>query len=449
MSETICPIFKASQVLPDHPALITDEKIWTYFELENIIQMICSSLKNEEVHSYSRIAFHAKPSIFTIGCLFALLRLGATACPLNFRLPPSVLKASVQHLQAKWIDPERLPLFSFYSTSQLSLEKTATLLSTSGSLNTPKIVSLSYGNYYYSALGTNEAIQLTSSDRWLLSLPLFHVSGLAILFRCFLAHATVVVSKLALTEALQKYQISHLSLVPTQLYRMLKENLPLPFLKKLFLGGGPIPDHIFHQAKQRGYPVTITYAMTETCSQICLSDTLSFPTVLSFRELKVVNGEILVRGQTLFQGYWKGPEQLTLPVDKEGWFATGDLAEYDENGHLKWKGRKDLLFISGGENIYPEEIERAMLKMNSLLEAVVVPIEDAEFGACPAAFISAEKSLSSEEIKNFLKDHLPSYKIPLYFFPFPEESGFKRNRAFLKSTAEALIKNQSSSKEEV
>jgi O-succinylbenzoic acid--CoA ligase len=442
MTEISCPISIASQNCPDQPALITDEKEWTYFELENIVQMVCSSLKNEEVHSLSRIAFLSKPSIFTIGCLFALLRLGATACPLNFRLPSQALKDTVEHLQAKWIDPERLRLFSFYSSSQLFLEKTATLLSTSGSLGSPKTVALSLANYYYSALGTNETIHLESSDRWLLSLPLFHVSGLAILFRCFLAKATVVVSSLALTEALQKYQITHLSLVSTQLYRLLKTATSLPFVKKIFLGGGPIPDHLFHQAKQKGYPVATTYALTEMCSQVCLSDTLDFPTVLPYRELKVLDEEILVRGKTLFQGYWKSPEQLAPPLDQEGWFATGDLAEYNEHYHLQLRGRKDLLFISGGENIYPEEIEQTILKMDSLLDVVVVPVDDVEFGARPAAFVSAERSFSPEEIKEFLKDHLPSYKIPIHFFPFPEESGFKRNRFALKIAAAQLIKNQ-------
>ena len=127
-----------------------------------------------------------------------------------------------------------------------------------------------------------------------------------------------------------------------------------------------------------------------------------------------------LKGKTLFAGYDEGSAP-TLPLIEDGWFPTGDLAVYKE-GALYYRGRKDNLFISGGENLYPEEIERALLSLPNVLLATVIPQEDKEFGSRPIAFIHMEKPLpSQEDFEERLSQFLPKFAIPIKHTPYPKE----------------------------
>jgi O-succinylbenzoic acid--CoA ligase len=142
------------------------------------------------------------------------------------------------------------------------------------------------------------------------------------------------------------------------------------------------------------------------------------------------DGEILVRGPCLFEGYWENGK-IDLLVDKEGWFATGDLGSYSPTKGLKIIGRKDWQFISGGENIQPEEIERELLSLPGILEAIVVPIPDPEFGHRPVACIRcADPSFDLRQMRNVLLSKLPKYKIPISLHIFDElpKHGLKVDR---------------------
>lgn len=312
----------------------------------------------------------------------------------------------------------------------------ATFLYTSGTSAFPKIAMLSFDNYYYSAEGSNQACQLDHKHRWLLSLPLFHVGGIAILFRCIQRKATVVISAMPLLDAILHHKITHLSLVPTQLYRLLQEDKKKIYacskqLKVILLGGAPIPESLYQQALLHELPVFKTYGLTEMCSQVYMEP---FPGILPHREVMIAeDGEILVRGKTLFLGYAECARQ-------EGWFATKDLGFFTKEGHLQIIGRKDNQFISGGENIQPEEIERALLDLPGITEAVVVPISDEEFGMRPFAFITTENSRNNfNSIQQQLKERLPSFKIPQKFALLPDQESFKRSRLALTQLAKKTI----------
>lgn len=322
----------------------------------------------------------------------------------------------------------RLPLPAF-----LPEKECATLLYTSGSNGAPKIACHSLENYEYSARGTNECLQLSEEDRWLLSLPLFHVGGIAILFRCALAGATIVLSDLSLLDAILIHRVTHLSLVPTQLYRLMQEEetrvrQAASQLKSVLIGGAPIPQDLLAKALKFGFQLNPTYGLTEMTSQVTMEP---FSNPLPYREMKIASdGEIFVRGKTLFLGYLNAPPQ-------EGWFATRDLGRITETGKFEVIGRKDNLFISGGENIQPEEIERAILNLPGIVEAIVVAKPDPEFGARPVAFIADETGrITLESIQEQLKGTLPSFKLPIALYPLPIESiGLKRSR---KQCAELL-----------
>ena len=130
------------------------------------------------------------------------------------------------------------------------------------------------------------------------------------------------------------------------------------------------------------------------------------------------DGEVLVRGDTLLSGYLTG-DGLSDPRDDEGWLATGDLGHLDASGRLFVSGRADRMFVSGGENVYPDEIERALLDHDSLTDAVVIAVPHAEYGERPVAFVATEGDTSGEDLARFLAEQLPGYKIPGAFFRLP------------------------------
>jgi len=149
-------------------------------------------------------------------------------------------------------------------------------------------------------------------------------------------------------------------------------------------------------------------------------------------------GEILVRGATLFAGYVEA-EELDRPLDGGGWFHTRDLGELDENGYLRVRGRIDNLFVSGGENVQPEEIEEALCRLEGIREAVVVPVPDEEFGARPVAFVRMSAG-EPGDLARKVEPVLPRFKIPISFHPWPEEArrGMKADRANLGELARRL-----------
>ena len=443
-----CPFSFYARKNPKLPALILEKKEWTYLECNQIITSITSSLKDLGVKKGDRVAFFPTSTYPSPLLFFALYRLEAIACPINTYLPmeTAFIKQLEQVNPSLFLYPDQMrPLktsirsrpFSalFFKTGSfqerqifLQKESRGTYLFTSGTSSAPKIACLSIGNHYYSALGSNPYCSLEMGDRWHLSLPLYHVAGISILFRCFLKGAAVVLSEKApSTKELLDLKITHLSYVPTQLQRLLMSDFHdvavlSKQLKCLLIGGAPISDSLYKEGVEKGLKLHLTYGMTEMCSQICMQKephTFSFTQghPLPYRELKLApDGEVLVRGKTLFLGFLKGKEREDLtPLIKGGWYATKDLATFSLKAGLKILGRKDRLFISGGENIYPEEIEAAMLNFPNIIEARVEAHPDKEFGFRPLAYIVKREHFQKEALKEYLGSFLPKYKIPIEF----------------------------------
>lgn len=429
MAERLCPISFQSHIHCHNPALITAQRIWTYQECDTIIQNLCSHLKAMGIAHKERVAFVAYTTASSIFLLFALFRLGATACPLSFREPLDKITQLLDVLDAAhYLQTDKLPIASSTTHSFSTIEDAhiATHLFTSGSSGTPKIACHTLNNYLYSALGVESFFSLNTSSRWLLSLPLFHVGGLSILFRVFLSGGAVILSDLSL-DALRTHQVTHISMVPTQLFRLLKEKQlkeATKHLRCLLLGGAPIPSLIYKEALYHRLPLITTYGMTEMSSLITAAKmplTEHLGQVLPFRRLSISGqNEILVKGETLFSGYWD-KKQGIVSYCIDGWFPTHDLGEFTLQGNLRILGRADRLFISGGENIHPEEIECALCSIQGILSATVLAISDPEFGQRPIAFIQDETSAHSlESIRKALEPLLPSFKHPIRIFPYPK-----------------------------
>lgn len=323
------------------------------------------------------------------------------------------------------------------------------LIQTSGSSARPRLAQHAWGQHAASARGALAHISLQSSDRWLLALPLYHVGGLAVVVRCLLAEATLLLPEPGqeLAQAIVQLRPTHLSLVATQLQRLLSAPAPallqaLRACQAILLGGSALPRRLLQQAHALGLRLHSSYGSTEMSSQISstrpgadLTELYTAGWVLPGREVCLQpDGEIWVRGETLFQGY-RSREGLDLPLQPGGWLATRDRGAWDAAGRLCVLGRLDQMFISGGENIQPEEIEAALLQLEGVQQAVVVPVSEPEFGQRPAAFVSAQ-DWQPEIWRAQLKAWLPAFKLPLFFRPLPVQSGLKPARQALMQQAQ-------------
>ena len=253
-----------------------------------------------------------------------------------------------------------------------------------------------------------------------------------------LLHGGTLICPLAkqpLVKSIQQHDMTHLSLVPTQLIQLLEDSACITKLKgmtAILLGGAPLPLNLIQKAIALELPIYRTYGSTEMASQITTTRATDCSNVhnssgypLRYRQMKLApDGEILVKGQVLFKGYVH-ENRVVLPLDDDGFFATGDIGYFDDGNNLNLTGRKDLMFISGGENIHPEEIEQALVDMESVEQAVVVPVEDARFGKRPVAFVKTKKGVKFDDVraKKVLQNRLESFKVPDDFLPWPRQFG--------------------------
>jgi len=401
--------------------------------------------------------------------LHAVDRLDAVLLPLNLRLTPRELTFQLRDAGARLLLydargagalavaaktaaheatgvevlrlPENLPPRAAAPTESRSLDAPLALLYTSGTTGRPKGVPLSHRNFLASAEAAARHLGSRPDDRWLACMPLFHVGGLSILLRAALAALPVVVHERfdpeAASHALDTEEITLVSLVPTMLERLLdargKRPAP-PRLRCVLLGGGPAPRALVERAAKLGFPLAPTYGLTEAASQVAtLRPTgAADPTrdglePLPGTELRILAeqgrsagpgepGEILVRGPTVMRGYANRPDE-TRRVLRDGWLHTGDLGHLDARGRLFVLDRRRDLIVSGGENVYPAEVEAALLEHPDVLEAGVAGIADAAFGRRPAAWLVLRpgRTLAAKELERFCRQRLAGYKVPVRY----------------------------------
>lgn len=342
----------------------------TYEELDELVGHLATRLAtiNSPI-----IACIPEKTPQDIALFLAAWRVGKALYPISHRLP----------------EKEKEKRIRYAENEPLKSSNIATLIETSSGT---KIACHTLDALYASAREAINALDITSSSSYCLNLPLFHISGVAILLRTFLAGAHLT---------FDPEQATHLSMVPTQLHRL---DRPLPLCQCLLVGGAPLGTLGTH-GPQKGLPIYQTYGMTEMGSMVALKKPNEKTKILPHVQLKLADdGEIFLKGESLFTGYF-GQEK------HEGWFATKDLGTFQE-GELTILGRKDRQFISGGENIQPEEIERALRAIEGIEEARVTPKEDPEYGQVPIAQVFTTKTLDLKEVKKLLEKRLPHFKIP-------------------------------------
>lgn len=356
-----------------------------------------------------------------------------------------IYNSAVPVLFSKQTPKEKVEkLFNSIQDNEFLTSEDATIIFTSGSSSIPKAVLHTYGNHYYSALGSNENIPVHINDRWLLSLPLHHIGGLSIVFRVLLSGGTLVDynKSISLEDTIESRKITHVSVVSTQLRRMLHYSGKLKSLKAVLVGGGMVTDDLIIKAVGLNILIYKTYGMSEMSSQVTTTlpsasqeELLTSGKVIKYRKIKIASdNEILVKGEVLCKRYLNAE----IPIDKDGWFHTGDIGLLDSNGYLTVLGRKDRMFISGGENIYPEPIEKIILGMDIIVKSCIVSKKSDEYGEVGVLFYKTEdrREISITQLKEFLQDKVYPYEIPKELYKFPKEYkplGIKPNYIFLKT----------------
>lgn len=322
-------------------------------------------------------------------------------------------------------------------------ERAALVLRTSGTSGTPKGVVIGFSQLMASADGSASLLGSEVDDRWLLCMPLFHIGGLSILIRAALAGATVVLHERFdaddVARAIDDDGISCVSFVATMLARVIEtrgDRSAPGTLRLVLLGGGPASESLLQWGLELGYPLAPTYGLTEATSQVATrppgilekGDSLSAGLEpLAGVSLRIVDdagdsvsvgteGTIEVSGPIVMTGYLDDP-QATETTLAEGWLRTGDVGVLDNAGRLRVLDRRSDLILSGGENVYPAEIESVLDDHEDVIEAGVCGVPDEKFGARPVAFLVLREgaSLDAEEMAEFCQARLASYKCPTTF----------------------------------
>ncbi len=457
---------------PDREALRFGGESRSYAELDRGARRIAGALGRLGVEPGDRVAVAVAPCIEALELLHAAIHCGAVLLPLNTRLTPAEIAFQLRDSDARWLVADAraaaareaagsLPSISRIELDALvgatdevvpaapfDLERELAILYTSGTTGRPKGARLRLGNFYWSAVGSAELLGVDPADRWLACMPLFHVGGLSIAIRSALAGTSVVLHPRfdpdLVNRELDDGGVTLVSLVATMLDRVLEargDRRAPDRLRAVLLGGGPTPVDLVERAQRLGFRVAPTYGLTEACSQVAtrLPDDARPPLDGRLRPLPGVSvrildtagrpaapgevGEIAVAGPTVMAGYW-GRSDATEAALRDGWLHTGDLGRLDEEGALSVVDRRSDLIVSGGENVYPAEVEAVLGSHAGVREAAVFGEADAVYGARPVAvwvpfergeLASASDDEAARRLESWCRERLASYKVPVRF----------------------------------
>lgn len=441
------------------------------FELANKGAQLLQS--QFQVNKGDRVAVLATNELEYVFLFFALQRLGAVMVPINFRLtqrevrhiltdsaPKLVvlqenLNGALEGLSTNEV-PQKLflqgphsfasALEAFSDNSEMPFLPTETdpvmILYTSGTTGSPKGAVLTYRMLFWNSINTTLRLNISQTDCTVIFLPFFHTGGWNVLTTPFIHRGAKVVfiKKFDADQILRLSEEQKATLlfgVPTTMDMMAQSprfpSTDLSRIRYAIVGGEPMPLELIKVWGKKGVPIRQGYGLTEFGPNVfSLNEedalrkigSIGFPNF--YIDAKVVDsegnelgnnqvGELILRGPMIMQGYWKN-EKATEETIKNGWLHTGDLVRRDEEGYFYVVGRKKDMFISGGENVYPPEVEQILRSHPSVLEAAVIGVPDEKWGEVGKAFIVRQKSdLTADELLNHCAKNLAKFKIPKHF----------------------------------
>ncbi len=466
-------------VSPNTPALIINAHTWTYAELDELVEQTAVFLHNNNIRPDDHVAALLPNGLEYVCLVHALARLGAVLVPLNGRLTPIELQWQIDHIGCKAVvrmdngeliidNEEHSSLHAPFSifNFQFSINNVQAVVFTSGTSGKPKGAMITFANHFWSATASAYRLGVSPDDRWLSVLPLYHVGGLAVLFRsCLYGTAVILHTRFHLptiNASLDNDNPTLISLVPTMLLRLLDSRQNWPSSLRLILLGGAAspPDRIKKaNALPRQHPnnnslfpihyslfplVAPTYGLTEATSQVATmppNEAAQKPGCvgkpLMFTSIKIVGedgeelppnqiGEIIVTGPTVMAGYWgkeierleigdnEIPPSPPLPRSPAPPLRTGDLGYLDNDGDLWIVQRRTDLIVTGGENVYPSEVEKVLRGQTAVYAACVVGIDSPEWGQTVAAMVQLHPNatVTEAELLTYCRQQLAGYKLP-------------------------------------
>ncbi|MEH7381651.1 o-succinylbenzoate--CoA ligase [Bacillus sp. JJ1533] len=461
-------IEKRAELHPKRIAIITEDEQISYEMLSQHVNNLASYLKLElGLKRGDRIAILSQNRYEYIVLLFAIAKLECIAVPLNTRLTVNELVYQLHDSGTELLFAEDMFKQTSISLNQATSlkgvisidtirhvkggnEKVSVEINesvpylicyTSGTTGKPKGAVLTQNNMFWNAINNSLAIDITSIDRSLLLLPLFHIGGIGLFaFPTLYAGGTIILpeGKFDSERALlmiEQHQATIVMGVPTIHQALLHspsfDKTNLTSVRWFYNGGAPCPLEIIKAFFDRGFLFGQGFGMTETSPTLFMllkedaerkMGSIGKPAL--FCEYKLIDsegtlvkegevGELIVRGPNVMKGYWNRPE-ATEEALRDGWLYTGDLARVDQEGFLYIVGRKKEMIISGGENIYPLEVEQIIGRLADVEEVAVVGVVDQKWGEVPVAFVVKRKEslLTEEEIIKYCNQFLARYKIP-------------------------------------
>ncbi|ERJ04718.1 Long-chain fatty-acid-CoA ligase protein [Halorhabdus tiamatea SARL4B] len=458
------PLTARASSTPDRTAVIESEtgRTWTYEELFDDADWLAGRIAAVCEGRPDRLGIAMETGIDFVRATHAAWRLGTAIVPLDTREPAETLeflaeKAAVDAVVATdrtagaIADIEGPPLFTVDETDVAGVESlpaydggttprarypsdTHLIMFTSGTTGEPRGVKLTLTNLFASAIASAFRLGLTREDRWLVSVPMVHMGGLAPLIRSTLYGTSVVLQRefepAETATTMIDFDVTGVSFVPTMLSRLLDtEWSPPESLRFVLLGGAAAPRDLIERSEDAGVPAFPTYGMTETASQVATATptqafgnpgTVGQP--LMFTKVAIIDdeasaapgetGEIVIDGPTVTPGYLDDAE--TRKVFDERGLHTGDLGYRDADGRLYVVGRIDDQIVTGGENVDPGEVESVIESHPAVAESVVVGISDEEWGERVGALVVPENGSDPDVdgIETACRDELAAFKVP-------------------------------------
>lgn len=472
-------IRKWSLLSPQKVAIIDDGHEISYKELNQRSNQVANFLLQKDLHKGDRVGVLLHNCHEYLEIYFALAKVGGILVPLNWRMAAPELSHILNDCGATFLFfgedfldtalyirdnveevkdyfslgqedilwAENYQKIQTYPSTEPTIfkepdsEDPHIILYTSGTTGFPKGAVLSYRKTFFNALNANIFYGLTPLDIFLVSRPLFHSGGLLVDSTPALYKGATVIFKRRFSpqeylETIEKYNVTIIETSATFLNFILKEldlsRYNLRLLKSCYTGGESVSTTMLKEYHNIGIPLSQIFGMTETSIVTWLSTSDAGRKIGSVGkpvlhgEVKILNpdmkqispaeiGEIVVKGPILMSGYWNKPE-VTREVMSNGWFYTGDLATIDDEGFIYIVDRQKDMFISGGENVYPAEVEKIVLTNPKILDVAVYGVPDEKWGEVGKASIILQENteMSAPEVMEFLHGKIGKFKIPKY-----------------------------------
>lgn len=428
-------IFVAADEEPDAPAVVLESgDIVTFAEAARQVARIMHWIRARVPAQPRAVAVVAALRLDVFYAFHALFELGIPLVPLHPKWTARECADVIAMLGVdltlddSWRHTECPEVAGTILPADVAPESALAILLTSGTSGTPKGVFLSRRAFVAAGAASAANLGWYPEDRWLLSMPLAHVGGLSVIVRSLIARRAIVLvpwtgDAEALLQAIERCRVTIVSFVPTLVRKMLDARPDPVFassVRVILVGGDAASASLLDECRRRKVPALTTYGMTETCAQIATQRPSEVPSpaagvgrALPGLELRIEAGEIHVRGPTLMSGYVP-PDRWPSPFTADGWLPTGDLGELDAEGRLHVRGRRSALIITGGENVDPAEVERALLSAPGVREACVFGIQDERWGQIVAAAVVAHDPATFERawVEDTVRDALAKFKRP-------------------------------------